>query len=332
MPEVRLTLPLALGLLVVFLVIGAIVVYIGLNSTGRVVQPTAIPSATITPTITLTPTETPIPTETPTYTPLPPLEYVVKGGDNCSTIAAIFNVPWTSIVLENSLNAQCTDLRVGQTLKIPQPTATPLPPATSTLEPAAATQAACQTVDYTVMTNDTLSGISQNYNVPMEAIKAWNGLTSNNVFIGTTIKIPLCMRAATPGPSPTPTPPPPYPAPNLLLPADGAPFSLANNTITLQWASVGILRDNERYQVVVLDVTLGTGRPLIDYVTDTKYIVPVTFRPQDYFAHVIRWWVVVVRQTGSDDQGNPIWTTAGTSSERRDFTWVGAAPALTPTP
>ena len=332
MPEIRLSLPLALGLLALFLGIGALLVFIGLRATNRVVVPTPVPSATVTPTITPTPTETQIPTDTPTFTPLPPLEYRVKSGDNCSTIAAIFNIPWTLIVIENSLNAQCTDLRIDQVLKIPQPTATALPPVTATLEPAAATRAACQTVDYTVQANDTLSSISFNYNVSMDAIKEWNGLTTNNVFLNTTIKIPLCMRAATPGPSPTPTPPPPYPAPNLLLPADAAPFTLANNAVTLQWASVGTLRENERYQVTVQDVNAGTGRPLIDYVTDTKFIVPVTFRPQDNAAHIIRWWVVVVRQTGTDNQGNPIWILAGASSEKRDFSWVGVASAPTPTP
>jgi LysM repeat protein len=332
MPEIRLSLPAALGLLALILAVGAAIVFIGLRATNRVVVPTPIPSATNTPPPSQTPTETPIPTDTPTITPLPPLEYSVKSGDYCATIANAFHVSVQSIILMNSLSATCTDLRVGQVLKIPQPTPTPLPAATSTLESGAATLAACQTVAYTVQSNDTLSSISANYNVPMDAIKQWNGLTNDNVFLGVTLNIPLCMRAATPGPSPTPTTPPPYPAPNLLLPADGAPFTLANDTVTLQWASVGTLRENERYQVTVLDVTAGTGRPLIDYMTDTKFIVPVTFRPQDNQSHIIRWWVVVVRQTGTDDQGNPIWSIAGTSSERRAFTWSGAAPVATPTP
>jgi LysM repeat protein len=331
MPEIRLSLPAALGLLAVILAVGAAIVFVGLRLTNRVVVPTPIPSATVTSTVTPTPTDTSIPTDTPTLTPLPPIEYTVKSGDYCSTIAAFFHVSVASIILQNNLSVDCL-LSVNQKILVPQPTPTALPPATSTLESGAATLQACQTVPYTVQANDTLSSISTNYNVPMDAIKQWNGLTSDNVFLGVTLNIPLCMRAATPGPSPTPTPPPPYPAPNLLLPADGAPFTLANNTVTLQWASVGTLRENERYQVTVLDVTAGTGRPLIDYVTDTKFIVPVTFRPQDNQAHLIRWWVTVVRQTGTDDQGNAIWSIAGASSDRRGFTWSGAAPVATPTP
>jgi LysM repeat protein len=331
MPVIKLSLPLALGLLALLITIGAVLVFVILSGTGRVVVPTAVPSATVTSTITPTPTETQIPTETPTYTPLPPIEYIVKTGDYCSTIAGLFGVPVNQIILANGLDSSCS-IYPNMTLKIPQPTVTPLPPATSTLEPIEATRAACQTVDYTVQANDTLSTIALNYNVSIDAIKEWNGLTSNNVYLNTTIKIPLCMRAATPGPSPTPTTPPPYQGPNLLLPADGAEFTLAHNTVTLQWASVGTLRDNERYMVTVLDVTAGTGRPLIDYVTDTKYVVPVTFRPASAGAHILRWWVVVVRQTGTDEQGNAIWETAGASSEKRDFTWRGSASAATPTP
>ncbi|MEZ0395849.1 MAG: LysM peptidoglycan-binding domain-containing protein, partial [Anaerolineales bacterium] len=201
----------------------------------------------------------------------------------------------------------------------------------ATLEPFQATIAACEKVTYTVQRNDTLSSIAANYNVPMDAIKTYNGLTTDNVYLGQPLIIPLCERYATPGPSPTPTLPPPYPAPNLLLPADGQAFTLANDTVTLQWASVGSLRDNEGYQVTIVDVTDGTGRELVEYVTDTKYIVPVSFRPQDNLPHIMRWTVVVVRRTGTDDRGNPIWSQAGAVSAPRDFTWSGAAPAATPT-
>jgi len=332
MPQITLSLPLALVLLLIILGIGAVAVYFGLQTTGRVTEPTAIPTATHTPTITLTPTETLAPTETPTPTPLPPLEYIVKSGDNCLTIAFSFNVSVQSIILMNNLSATCTDLRIGQTLKIPQPTPTPLPAATATLESAAATRTACQTVSIIVQANDTLSSIALNYNVSMAAIKEWNGLSTDNVYLDQPLVIPLCMRAATPGPSPTPTAPPPYPAPNLLLPVDGAPFTLANDTITLQWAAVGELRENEAYMVTVVDITSGTGRKLVQYAIDTKFIVPVAFRPLDNQPHAMRWWVVVVRQTGTDDQGNPIWTSAGTASNPREFTWTGAAPATTPTP
>jgi LysM repeat protein len=331
MPEVTLSLPVALAILAGFLIIGAAALYFTLQGTHQIQAPTAIPSPTLTSTPTATPTETLMPTETPTLTPEPPIEYTVQAGDSCGAIASLYNSSVAAIISLNSLNSTCTNLAIGQKIKVPLPTPTPLPPATATLEPAAATRAACETVQYTVQANDTLSTIAANYGVSMQAIKDFNGLSTDSVFVEQKLSIPLCMRAATPGPSPTPTIPPPYQAPNLLLPADGAPFTLANDSITLQWASIGPLRENEAYQVTVEDVTSGTGRKLVSYVTDNKYIVPVTFRPQDSISHVIRWMVEAVRQTGTDDQGNPIWSTAGAASTPRTFTWTGSGLVPTPT-
>lgn len=331
MPEVTLSLPIALGLLVLFLAVGATVVYAGLSAAKRVVNPTAIPTQTETATPSATPTDTELPTLVPSATDQPPFEYTVASGDTCGGIAVTFGVSVQSLIILNNLPASCNNLSVGQKLKVPYPTATPAPLPTDTPQAADETKAACDKVSYTVQENDTLSSIAANYAVPQQSIKDWNGLATDTVFIGQSLWIPLCARAATPGPTPTPTIPPPYPAPNLLLPSDGAAFTLANDVVTLQWASIGTLRDNEAYQVIVDDVTAGQARRIVDYVTDTKYIVPTTFRPKDNVAHIMRWWVVPVRQNGSDDQGQPIWENAGAASDKRDFTWVGAAVAATPT-
>jgi hypothetical protein len=166
----------------------------------------------------------------------------------------------------------------------------------------------------------------------MAAIKEENGLPGDIVFLGQDLVIPLCKRPTPIGPTATSTPLPPYPAPNLLLPADGAPFTLADETVTLQWASVGTMRASEAYQVTVEDVTDGQGRRLVSYVTDTKYIVPSTFRPNDKNPHVFRWWVTTARKIGSDDAGNPIWESAGAISVARVFTWIGVPSVATPTP
>jgi hypothetical protein len=195
-----------------------------------------------------------------------------------------------------------------------------------------ATKNACETVAVTVQEGDTLSSIAANWAISMDSIKEFNGLTTDNVFVGNSLLMPLCMRAATPGPTPTATIPPPYPASNLLLPADGAAFTLANDVVTLQWASVGVLRDGEAYQITVEDITSPQNPRLADYVADTKYIVPTSFRPKDNVAHVLRWWITPVRQAGSDDQGQPIWVASGAVSEKRVFTWVGVAVVGTPNP
>jgi len=67
-------------------------------------------------------------------------------------------------------------------------------------------------------------------------------------------------------------------------------------------------------------------------VLDTNFIVPLDFRPTDGLPHVMRWVVITVRQTGTDEDGNPIWTPAGAASAWRDFTWTGLTLQITPTP
>jgi LysM repeat protein len=331
MPEVTLTLPAALAALVIVLLIGAAGVYFGLNAGGQIVEPTAVSTQTSTPTITPTGTEAPTSTLIPTETPLPPIDYTVREGETCGVLAATFKVSVQSIIVANNLSAECF-VSAGQVLKIPYPTATPAPPPTAIPNEATQTAQACEKVVYTVQANDTLSGIAANYNVPQDAIRFYNGMASDNVLTGTTIVIPLCERFATPGPTPTPTLPPPYPAPSLLLPADGAAFSLANDVVTLQWASIGTLRDNEVYQVTVQDLTalnLGDTVRIVDYVRDTKYIVPSSFRSNDNQAHVIAWSITVVRQSGVDEQGQPVYVSAGAVSDKRVFSWVGVAISTT---
>jgi hypothetical protein len=166
----------------------------------------------------------------------------------------------------------------------------------------------------------------------MEAIKEWNGMVNNTVYAGLSLVIPLCERPSTPGPSPTPTPPPPYLAPNLLLPADGAVFTISNESVTLQWSSVGILNSNEAYRVTIEDITEGEGRQLIDEVSTTSLSVPDSFRAKTNIPHIYRWWVQPVRQIGTDESGEVIWDTAGASSDTRVFTWVGQISESTPTP
>jgi LysM repeat protein len=334
MPEVTLSLPAALGALMIILLIGAAIVYFGLGAIGNE-EPGAetVIDGTITMTFTptMTATETGTPTAIPTETPLPPFEYTVRDGETCGVLVATFKVSLQSIIVLNKLSSECF-VSVGQVLLIPYPTATPAPPPTDIPNEATQTAQACQKDYYIVRENDSLSSISFSYNVPQDAIKFYNGLSSDNVFIGTTLAIPLCERFATPGPTPTATIPPPYQAPSLLLPADGAAFTLANDVVTLQWASIGTLGDNEAYQVTIEDVTSGQGRRIVEYVTDTKFIVPTSFRPSDNLAHVIRWSITTVRQNGVDEQGQPIYSSAGAVSEKRVFTWVGVAVEDTPSP
>jgi LysM repeat protein len=325
MPEVTLSLPIALGLLALFLIIGAGTVFLLIQQEPAIVVP---PTETPTPTVTLTPTLTATlapPTQTPSPAPSPtPFTYQVQDGDSCNDIAFLFSVSVQSIILQNNLDVSCT-LFVGQNLLIPYPTPTVTPLPSATLNATEQYVADCSQVTYEVTENDTLSTISANYDVSIEAIKRWNGLVLDQVNLGQTLIIPLCERGQEAGgATPTSTPPPPYPAPNLLLPVDGAPFTDENDSVTLQWASVGTLLENEFYQVTIIDVTDGEAR-IVDYVLDTKYIIPGSFAPDEAVAHVIRWTVQTVRQVGVDEDGLPVYEPAGAVSTPRVFSWTGAA-------
>ncbi len=335
LPEITLSLPAALGLLALFITLGAVVVFLVLQSgqpeTTAGTTPEVEGTATTSPTITMSPTITLTATLAPTWTPLPPVEYTVKEGDVCAGVAAAFGVSVQSIILENSLSANC-DLFEGQVLMIPQPTPTASPQPSATLSEPEQTEEACEKVYYTVEENDTLSSIANTYNVTMTTIKEYNGLPSDTVFEGQTLVIPLCLREPTPGPTPTPTLPPPYPGPNLLLPADGASFSANNETITLQWAAVGELKANEAYAVTITDLTSDEKTTFIEYVTETALIIPVDLAPDDGRPHVYRWSVFIARQIGSDEESEGNWESAGNMSEERVFSWFSTGPGATPTP
>lgn len=331
MPELTLTLPAALGLLAVFVAIGAGAVYLVLSQTGVIQEPTPMPSETPTMTVTFTPTMTLTPTPQPTLTPIPPIEYTIAEGDTCLGIAAAFDVSVNSIILLNNLSTQCI-MVPGNKILVPMPTPTASPEPTGTPSGADATEAACPKDIYTVKGTDTLSTVSLNYDIPIDAIKEANNMANDIVWEGMKLIVPLCKRNPTPGPTPTATIPPPYPAPNLLLPADGASFTLGNDNFTLQWASVGTLRDNELYQITIVDLTDPSQRRLTDYATDTKYNVPSSFRPNDTLPHVMKWWISVVRQSGSDSTGKPVYDSAGAASEQRAFSWIGAMVNVTPAP
>lgn len=334
--EIRLDLRIALALVAAISLVAAGLTY----AAGRLILPgggraTPTGSPTPTPTQSLTPSPSPSPTAVPTATPRPPLSYTVVEGDTCGGIAFFFDVSVRSIIELNNLGTLCL-LTVGQEILVPYPTPTNTPEPSATLSPAQATDAACPKENYTVQANDTLFGIAQNYNVSMQSIKDYNGLLGDTVFEGQRLIIPLCERLTVGGATPTPTLPPPYPAPNLLLPRDGEGFDLSNDTVSLQWAAVATLREGEFYRVTVVDVTetvLGSGnKTLIAYVTDTKYILPASFRPTGPAPHVMRWWVEAVRQAGTSPSGDPRYVSAGAISPARVFTWSGALVAATPAP
>jgi LysM repeat protein len=327
------------GLTILLLVIGAGAVFAttrglgnkapaaisGVAATATATQTATLP-ATATPTITLTPTLQ------ATWTPEPPIQYKVASGNTCLSIALAYGVSVDSIVTLNKLSPDCT-LSVGQTLNIPRPTPTASPAPSNTPNATEAAQAECNKVEVVVKDGDTMGGIAANYAVSANSIIAYNGKTNDTVYVGEKLVIPLCEQHLE---TVTPTANPPYGAPPLLLPADGA-FYNATDVITLQWASVGELRQNEAYAVTIEDVTSGDARKWVEYVTDTKYNIPDSYRPASTTPHIYRWSILTVRQTGTDkDSGKAIWAPAGDSSVQRVFSWIGTGsnppPTATETP
>ncbi|MGB4594326.1 MAG: LysM peptidoglycan-binding domain-containing protein [Anaerolineaceae bacterium] len=337
--EVKLSLPLAIIIGAVFLILVGFLAYFIFQSTLTPTDglPTSTPTETIpaNATSTMTPTHTLTPTPAPTLTPEPPIQVTVQAGQYCSTFAGLYNVSQESIRILNNLGIDCA-LSEGMTLMIPRPTITPTTAPSPTIDMTAESDPFldCEYDSVVVSAETTLFGLSTSYNVPMEEIRAFNGMTNDILRQGDTVKIPLCNRRAFNAPTPTPTNCPPYPAPSLLLPADGQAFGSSADSVALQWSAVADLSNNELYRVTVQDLTSETEKILVQYIRDTKFILPATFRPVDTTAHAIRWSVVVARQTNSGTE-NPTYIDAGLSSERRVFTWTGtgaAVPEPTPTP
>ncbi len=319
--------PLVIVIILLLIIAGGAALYF---SRGHAIVPPVLPVSTSTPTVTNTPlptvTFTPTPTESPvpTDTPLPPIEYKVAPGDTCVAIAAAHDVSSQSIILLNHLDPNC-NLSVGRTLLIPQPTPTPTPLPTATLGAVVATQVPRTT--YTIHSGDTLAGIAKFYGVSVADLMDVNGITDpGSITAGQVLIIPL-ERAVTPGPTPTATLPPPWPAPNQLLPADGQTFN-AGDTVALQWTAVGTLRPGEVYLVSVEDVTCNCARFYRQSTTETKLVVPTSFRQTDNALHVYRWTVTTARQRPGDTAQQ--YDSAGATSSIRDFVWLGGNAAPTP--
>ncbi|MBG0783762.1 MAG: LysM peptidoglycan-binding domain-containing protein [Anaerolineaceae bacterium] len=333
LPEITLSLPAILGVLALFISLGAVIVFLILSNQAAGDDPeavAAIGTETATPTVTMTPTVTTTPTIEPTWTPLPTLTYTVKAGETCSDVAAFFDISVSSIIFANNLSTDCI-LYENQELNIPQPTPTASPQPTSTLSEAEKTESACEVYEHLVGPDDTLSSIADEYDVSMATIREYNGLPNDTVMEGLYLSIPLCMREPTAGPTPTATTAPPYPGPNLLLPSDGASYSGVNETITLQWAAVSELLGNEAYAVTITDLTSEEKTSATEYVTGNSFIVPASFAPDDGRPHVYRWSVYIARSIGGDGTTES-WSPAGNKSVERVFSWFVTSSVSTPTP
>jgi LysM repeat protein len=271
--------------------------------------PTATSTATLTPT--LTPTSTSTPTHTPTPTPTP-IIHVVQAGEVLLYIARTYAVTLRELLAANDIT-EAHILHPGDELIIPSsgqlPTPTALP----------------SQIVHVVQAGDRLKDLAERYNVPQERILEANDLEPGAAIRpGQELIIPLQPTptpTALPTLTPTPTPGPAYAAPLLLYPVDDAIFEGKESTVMLQWASVGMLSEDEWY-ALHLDY-LGEradDRPdeIVVLMRVTSWRVPAEWYPgteakQDRF----RWKVEVIRVV---QEGTPPEVISESGSVRH-FTW-----------
>lgn len=123
--------------------------------------------------------------------------YVVKSGDTCGSIAAKYNLTLDELLKANrSIDSDCTNLRIDDTLRIPAAvgttTPTPRPGGTAAAGTRTPTPGSGSGRTYTVRSGDTCGAIAGNQGVEVGALIALNGLDANcsNLQIGQVLKIP----------------------------------------------------------------------------------------------------------------------------------------------
>jgi spore germination protein YaaH len=160
-----------------------------------------------------TPEQNPIPAPSPTPSPTTEtkstafMEYKVVSGDSLYGIARSFNTTVTAIKRENNLTSD--SIFVGQILKISttttpvietapttvtpiqEPAPSPAPSPDPNPSPALETNPVLSSVDYVVISGDTLSRIANKYGTTVNEIKQKNNLTSDMIYVGQRLIIPV---------------------------------------------------------------------------------------------------------------------------------------------
>jgi len=298
--------------------------------------------AALTPTLTRTPTRsivlptaTPHATATPTGTPtpVPPLEYTVKNGDTPGRIALLYDLTVPELMTFNG-KAEDDVIVVGEVLKIPPPT--PQPAASTAAASDTPTPAAASDYVYIVQPGDTLSGIAEKVDLPMQRIADYNPEIKNiqSLQVGDQIKIPLTPTpTSTPGPggsaaATTATPVVQYSPVKLLTPLDREIFVGNASPILLQWLSSGILQPDELYLVEVerpgaKSISFHTRATSYHLLTDQYPAAGDTNR-------LFKWRVMIVRQVGTGSDNQPIYRVVSPVSES-SFEWLDTVPTPTAT-
>lgn len=231
---------------------------------------------------------------------------------------------------------------IGSTILIPMPTPTPIPAGADLTQTAAVNnnfdvqngvivplnqEYGC----YTIQEGDSVVGIAELFNTDLEVISQrnpnlnWQGCDFTNPSGGSLcnpiLRVDQCINVpfptSTPVPTHTPsgretaTPTPTQEAARVISPPEG---SIANQRVTLEWLSVGILRPAERYLITIEDRTAGTTN---SYVTsNTRYTLPDSLIPSDGQNHSMAWRVSVAAENPDGS-----YTPVGGLGEWNTFQW-----------
>ena len=239
------------------------------------------------------PTSTPLPT--PTASPIPVRVHVVAQGDTPSGIALQYGINVEALMQANP-GLDPRRLQIGQELLIPAPgmggeMVLPSEP-----------RAESRVITHTVQERETLLGIAAKYGITLNGIYALNpGVSPQFLQVGQVLRLDLGPPTPTPTSTPLPTATPfPYPAPVLLWPREEEEFQGSEAHILLQWTSVGILQEDEWYEVQLFrgEKEIGTWRTKAQgwRIPSELYSGPGDSLP-------FRWDVVVKR---SPPEGQPV--------------------------
>ena len=296
-------------------------------------SPTLMPTGTEPPPAAPTITLTPLPTDTPE----PPRQHTISIGDTLFGLALQYRITLGSILETNEMT-ESSSIIAGQTLLIPWPTATP------PLEPVGieyngelviADPTDCRR--YEVVSGDSLNAIAARADIDYDLFLLVNRLTSESVIQpGDTVCLPDIVYGATlqptAGPSPTPSMTPLPPGPSLLYPVPETVIEPPDGLVTLQWVAIKDLAEDEWYMVEVTDMDRVNSVPWRGFTRDNAFQLPSSWRPDVVESHHMRWRVSLVKVTGFREDGLPIFTYGGQSSDDALFSWEGAIPTPTPVP
>jgi len=255
------------------------------------------------------------------------ITYVIQAGDSLYSIATLYGTTVEALMMANGI-ADPVLIQIGQELVVSW--GTPTPTATSTPE--------------TTATATTPTPEPTNTPVPTSTPTTTPTSTPTTTPTSTPTATPQPTSQPTSQPTPQPTPVPtlahPYPAPALLAPADGRVFREIDEIIVLNWASVGILAEDEwyvlrlRYEAEgaaqppgVWTKTLryeaeGAAQPPGVWTKTTSWRVPADLYPSaDVESRLLRWDVTVMRQTHTGPDGTPEGVVISPVSTTRSFYW-----------